>query len=201
MNGANECLEGVLVQELDLVEEEDDPSPFLPGGLSNGLEDIGEVLDQDTGVSLARGGFDIESRGQGSVGLHSQRERPHRCCGRTGALARRALLQVSPKARWGERARAAAATVRSFSLTVQPDGSLTTGLDVEPSSGKGDTGVRVQDLPDVFEAIGEAAREKGRGVVFLFDEIQFLHKNALEALIGAVHRTVQRGLPVTCLLY
>lgn len=51
-------------------------------------------------------------------------------------LARRALLQVSPKARWGERARMAAATVKSFSLTVQPDGTLTTGLDVEPSWGR-----------------------------------------------------------------
>src|SRR5665811_2579828 len=40
-------------------------------------------------------------------------------------LARRALLQVSPKARWGDRARAAAATLKSFSLTVQADGSLT----------------------------------------------------------------------------
>jgi hypothetical protein len=112
-------------------------------------------------------------------------------------LARRALLQVSPKARWGERARMAAATVKSFSLTVQPDGTLTTGLDVEPSWGRGDTGILNEDLPDVFEAIGEAAKEKSCGVIFLFDEIQFLHKRALEALIGAVHRTVQRGLPVT----
>jgi hypothetical protein len=70
-------------------------------------------------------------------------------------------------------------------------------LDVDPSWGRGDTGVLNEDLADVFEAIGEAAKEKGRGVVFLFDEIQFLNKTALEALIGAVHRTVQRGLPVT----
>jgi hypothetical protein len=74
---------------------------------------------------------------------------------------------------------------------------LTTGLDVEPSWGRGDTGILNEDLPDVFEAIGEAAKEKSCGVIFLFDEIQFLHKRALEALIGAVHRTVQRGLPVT----
>ncbi len=112
-------------------------------------------------------------------------------------LARRALLQVSPKAQWGERARMAAAIVKSFSLTVQPDGTLTTGLDVEPSWGRGDTGVLNEDLPDVFEAIGEAAKEKGCGVIFLFDEIQFLHKRAFEALVRAVHRTVQRGLPVT----
>ncbi|ACZ29072.1 ATPase [Xylanimonas cellulosilytica DSM 15894] len=112
-------------------------------------------------------------------------------------LARRALLQVSPRARWGDRAKAAAAAVKSFSLTVQPDGSLAGGLDVERAWGKADTGILNEDLADVFEAVGEAAREKDSGVVFLFDEIQFLHKTALEALIGAVHRTVQRRLPVT----
>ena len=112
-------------------------------------------------------------------------------------LARRALLQVSPKMRWGERARAAAAAIKSFSLTVQPDGSLTGGLDVEQAWGRADTGILNEDLADVFEAVGEAAKERDSGVVFLFDEIQFLHKSELEALIGAVHRTVQRKLPVT----
>lgn len=112
-------------------------------------------------------------------------------------LARRALLQVSPAARWGDRARNAAAVLKSFSLTVQPDGKLTAGLDVEAAAGFADTGSLNDDLADVFEAIGHAGAERGRGVVFLFDEIQFLAKEELEALIGAVHRTVQRQLPVT----
>ena len=112
-------------------------------------------------------------------------------------LARRALLRVSPRNRWGERARRAAGILKSFSLTVSPDGSLTAGLDVEPEWGHADTGNLNEDLADVFEAVGEAAREKGSGVVFLFDEIQFLSKVELEALIGAVHRTVQRQLPIT----
>jgi hypothetical protein len=112
-------------------------------------------------------------------------------------LSRRALLRASPKARWGARARAAAAVVKSFSLTVQPDGTLTGGLDVEREWGRADTGSLNDDLADVFEALGEASRERGRGVVFLFDEIQFLSKTELEALIGAVHRTVQRQLPIT----
>lgn len=112
-------------------------------------------------------------------------------------LARRALLQTSPKARWGDRARAAAAVLKSFSLTMQPDGTLTAGLDVEAQAGQADSGSLNDDLADVFEAIGNAAAECSRGVVFLFDEIQFLSKVELEALIGAVHRTVQRQLPVT----
>lgn len=112
-------------------------------------------------------------------------------------LARRALFEVSPKAKWGKRATAAAAVLKSFSLTVQPDGTLTAGLDVDAQIGRADTGNLNDDLADVFEAIGNAARERGSGVVFLFDEIQFLSKTELEALIGAVHRTVQRQLPVT----
>ena len=112
-------------------------------------------------------------------------------------LARRALLQASPRSRWGDRARRAAAVLKSFSLSVQPDGTLTAGLDVEAAAGQADTGNLNDDLADVFEAVGHAAAECSRGVVFLFDEIQFLSKSDLEALIGAVHRTVQRQLPVT----
>lgn len=112
-------------------------------------------------------------------------------------LARRALFAVSPRARWGGRATRAAGVLKSFSMTVQPDGTLTAGLDVDPEWGQADTGNLNDDLADVFEAIGEAAKEQQRGVVFLFDEIQFLTKVELEALIGAVHRTVQRQLPIT----
>jgi hypothetical protein len=35
------------------------------------------------------------------------------------------------------------------------------------------------------------------GVVFLFDEVQFLSSAGLEALIAALHKVVQRRLPVT----
>jgi len=53
------------------------------------------------------------------------------------------------------------------------------------------------DLTDVFIAIGEAARERERGVVLLFDEVQFLSREQLEAVIEALHKMVQRKLPVT----
>src|SRR5699024_6521121 len=43
----------------------------------------------------------------------------------------------------------------------------------------------------------DAAEEKERGVVLLFDEIQFLKRAQLEAVIAALHKMVQRKLPVT----
>ena len=116
---------------------------------------------------------------------------------RMALLARRALLQVAPRARWRDRGRRAAEVLRSFHLTVSPQGELTFGLDVDAAEGLADSGSLGEDLTDVLVALGEAAQEQDRGVVFLFDEVQFLSLAELEALIAALHKTVQRQLPIT----
>lgn len=116
---------------------------------------------------------------------------------RMAQLARRALLQAAPKARWKDRGKRAAAVLKSFQLTVSPQGELTFGLDVDAAEGLADSGSLGEDLTDVLVALGEAAQEQNRGVVFLFDEVQFLSLAELEALIAALHKTVQRQLPIT----
>ena len=116
---------------------------------------------------------------------------------RMAMLARRALLQVAPSVRWKERARRAASILKSFTVTVGADGSWTGSLGVEAASGFADSGALADDLSDLVVALGEAAQEHDTGVVFLFDEVQFLAPAELEALIAALHRTVQRALPVT----
>jgi len=110
---------------------------------------------------------------------------------------RKALFAIAPSSRWRDRARRAAAAIRSFSLTVAPDGSMTGGLNVEALEGVADSGMLDADLVDLFVTIGEAAAENHAGVVLLIDEIQFLSTVQLEAVIAALHRTVQRSLPVT----
>ena len=116
---------------------------------------------------------------------------------RMANLARRALLQLAPRARWKERAMRAAAVLRSFQVTLRSDGSVTAGFDVDPAEGLADSGQLDEDLTDVFVALGEAAQEHGSGVVFLIDEVQFLAAPEFEALIAAIHKTVQRQLPIT----
>ncbi|MCL2653913.1 MAG: ATP-binding protein [Propionibacteriaceae bacterium] len=110
---------------------------------------------------------------------------------------RTALLETSPKARWGDRARNAASVLRSFSLAVDPLGSLTAGFGIDAKEGYGDHSQLGLDLTDLLVAVGEAAREHGRVIVILVDEIQFLARDQMEALIEALHKTVQRSLPVT----
>lgn len=116
---------------------------------------------------------------------------------RMAHLARRALLQMAPRDSWTDRAKRAASVLRSFQVTISTDGSITAGLGVEALPGLADSGELADDLTDLMVALGEAAQTHDGGVVFLFDEVQFLSPAELEALIAAIHKTVQRQLPIT----
>jgi hypothetical protein len=115
----------------------------------------------------------------------------------TALKLRAALLQLAPRARWGDRARRAAGALQSFTVSVDASGQFQAGLNVDAIEGVADHGQLALDLTDVLVAIGEAAQAHDRGVVMLFDEVQFLAKSQLEALIMALHKIVQRQLPVT----
>jgi hypothetical protein len=110
---------------------------------------------------------------------------------------RSALLQMSPKARWGDRARRLAAVIRSFTVAIDPDGKITAGLDTDAAEGVADSGDLATDLTELLVAVGEAAADHQTGVVLLLDEIQFLPREQLEAVVAAIHKTVQRELPIT----
>lgn len=114
-----------------------------------------------------------------------------------GREIRRALFAIAPSKRWREKARRAAGVLKSFSVTMGADGAMTAALDVDALEGAADSGMLDADLSDLFVALGEAARDHDTGIIFLLDEIQFLSPQQLEALIAAMHKTVQRALPIT----
>lgn len=149
------------------------------------------------GKTVLLGAFEDRARGRDWTTVEAEITKNVEFGPRMAQLVRRALLQVAPKAKWRERGRRAAAVLKSFQVTVSPQGQLTVGLDVDAAEGLADSGSLGEDLTDVLVALGEAAREQDRGVVFLFDEVQFLTTVELEALIAALHKTVQRQLPIT----
>jgi hypothetical protein len=53
------------------------------------------------------------------------------------------------------------------------------------------------DLTELLIQVGNAAKSKGSGVVFLLDEVQFINEIHYRALIAALHRVNQKSLPVT----
>ena len=55
------------------------------------------------------------------------------------------------------------------------------------------------DLPNLFTVIGEAAEDRKCAVAILIDEIQYLEKKELGALIMAMHKMQQNQLPIVLL--
>jgi hypothetical protein len=149
------------------------------------------------GKTVLLGAFEERARGRDWTTVEAEITKNVQFGPRMAQLVRRALLQIAPRTRWKDRGRQAAAVLKAFQITVSPQGDLTFGLDVEAAEGLGDSGSLGEDLTDVLVALGEAAQEHDRGVVFLFDEVQFLTTVELEALIAALHKTVQRQLPIT----
>ena len=154
-----------------------------------GLRGVGKTVLLDVFREKAEG------RGWATVEWEIEKKAPFGP--KVAAQARKALLQIAPKTRWKDRALRAAATLKSFTVTFNPDGAMTAGLDVDALAGAADSGSLSEDLSDLFVAIGEAARDHEVGVILLLDEIQFLQPEELEALIVALHRCTRRSLPIT----
>ncbi len=70
------------------------------------------------------------------------------------------------------------------------------GFDIGPKPGTADSGNLEADLPDLLEALGKAAKEKSKSIVLLFDELQYLPKAELSALIVSIHRIQPLQLPL-----
>lgn len=74
---------------------------------------------------------------------------------------------------------------------------LEVGFDAQPEPGLADNGDLEIDLTALLEQVGVAARKAGTAVVLFIDELQYLPQDQFAALIAALHRCVQRQLPVT----
>jgi hypothetical protein len=84
--------------------------------------------------------------------------------------------------------------LKAFTYTM-PDGS-SISLNVDAVVGSADSGLLDEDLTALVVAAGEAAKDRGRGLLLAIDEVQYLSGDELGALISAIHRTVQMKLPV-----
>ena len=100
----------------------------------------------------------------------------------------------------GDKVKRGLAVLRSFigsiKLTVN---DVALGLDIEPAKGTADSGDLEIDLPNLFVAVAEAAEERKTAVAILIDEIQYLSKKELGALIMAMHKMQQKQLPLVLL--
>ena len=110
---------------------------------------------------------------------------------------RRALLRLSRIEKATELARRALRGLAGFvgALKVKYQ-DIEVGIDFEPEPGLADNGDLELDLHALLEASGQAAKQAGTALAVFIDELQYVDEAQLAALITALHRTVQRQLPV-----
>ncbi len=155
-----------------------------------GLRGVGKT------VLLNKIRLEAEARGFATVEIEAPEDRS--LPGLLAAPLRATLLRLSR----GEAARAALTSalralrsfVDSFKVKYQ---DVEVGLDFEPDKGVADSGDLEADLADLFAAVGRAAAERHTAVVLSLDELQYVPKEHLAALIFAFHRLSQRQSPVT----
>ena len=111
-----------------------------------------------------------------------------------GRMAAQLLRSMSMKERMKKRAEKALSVVGAF--TASAPGGFSLKIDVEPASGRADSGDPEEDLAELLEVIGEVARSGGSGALFLLDEMQNLDELSLAAICMAFHRMAQEELPV-----
>jgi hypothetical protein len=107
--------------------------------------------------------------------------------------ARRALLDLKPGKKVAERVQERFARLGTFTLK-DPSGYE---LSYTPS-GRPRSDELGEDFTDLLLTLGEAALDKGRGIVFLLDEVQFVAPDEFGPFVVGLHRLNQKSLPVTC---
>lgn len=110
------------------------------------------------------------------------------------------LFELDRSARFGNKVKRSLSVLRSFigglKITIN---DVTIGLDIDPERGTADSGDLEIDLPNLFIAIAEAAEERQSAVAIFIDEIQYLSRKELGALIMTMHKIQQRQLPIILL--
>lgn len=87
--------------------------------------------------------------------------------------------------------------LKSFAQGLRVNlGEVEIGLDIDPETGVADSGDLEADLPALFLALGEAARARRTAVAVFVDELQYLGEIEFSALIMALHKIAQKGLPL-----
>jgi hypothetical protein len=71
------------------------------------------------------------------------------------------------------------------------------GVELAVDLRKADEGTIARDLSELFLQLGSAAADKGMGVVFLLDEVQFADEVQYRSVITALHRATQKNMPIT----
>ncbi|MET7243004.1 ATP-binding protein [Methylobacterium sp. EM32] len=107
------------------------------------------------------------------------------------------MLRISRMEGAKEVGRKSLAILKNFANALKLEiGEIEFGLDFATEAGIADSGDLANDLPELLTVLGQAAADKKTAIAILIDEIQYLAESEIGALVMAIHRVNQRGLPI-----
>lgn len=109
------------------------------------------------------------------------------------------LRRMSSKEKARQYLDRALSVVASFQLFYNKEGETSIGINpemIKDAGGIADTGNMQNDLTELFIHLGRVGKEIGVGAVLFIDEVQYIKEAEFEALMAAIHRCNQLGLPV-----
>ena len=110
---------------------------------------------------------------------------------------RRILLTLDGGKQAVEAVKKGLRVLRSFLGSIKISaGSVDITLGVDPEIGQADSGLLEADVTDLLLATGHAAQAVQRPVALLIDELQYVSRDELAALIRGIHAVNQAGLPL-----
>jgi predicted transcriptional regulator len=197
-------------------------NPFAPGagspppaltGRDALLETIRVVLERVRRGSFTKSVLMVGLRGVGktvlldrmrdsaeAAGIHTLRIEAPENRSLPAILApqlRQALLRLSRNEKAKALAQRALRALAGFAKALKLKYTdIEVGVDFEPEPGLADNGDLEHDMQALLEAAGAAAKKAETALAIFVDELQYVQEEELAALITALHRTAQQGLPV-----
>jgi hypothetical protein len=108
---------------------------------------------------------------------------------------RRILYELDTPTAVQSLAKRAMRIFKSFTIKCGLDG-LSVDIGVDAERGFADSGDISIDLGTLLISIGEAARAQDTAVLIAIDEVQYVSKKVLGALVRAIHLATQESLPI-----
>jgi hypothetical protein len=110
---------------------------------------------------------------------------------------RKVLLTLDTKERVVTNVKRGLMALKSFAKTIKISvGEVDVGLDIDAEAGTADSGDLDHDLPDLFQAVGQAAKDRDKAIALIIDELQYVKEAEFSALIMAMHKISQKQLPL-----
>lgn len=165
---------------------------MLVGRLKRGDTEQSMIIRglRGVGKTVLLNAFEDHAESQGFITYYHELTPDTALVAQIARDAQSALRRLKLSARALARVRSALEHLATITLTGPEGVSLTVDLR------KADEGTIAEDLSELLLAVGAAAKEKGSGVIFLLDEVQFVKEIEYRALISALHRATQKNMPI-----